>query len=306
MEVEQKTINGCTVAVVTVAPSLVPPVRLDGRTWIRVGPRRATATVDEERRLTERQVWRNLTYDARPLAGATLDDLDFGRFEREYLPSAVSPEILDENSRTTLEQLRALRLATADGTPTNAAILLFGKNPRGLLPGAYVQFLRINGARLTDEIASQKEISGTLPDQLRQIEELLKLNVTTRAVIEGHERKEITDYPLSSLQQIVRNAIMHRNYDGSNTPVRVYWFDDRVEIHSPGGLYGEVTAETIWRNVTSYRNPLLAEGMKTLRLVERFGFGLAKAQDALAKNGNPTLEYDFVDTAVLFTLRKNQ
>jgi ATP-dependent DNA helicase RecG len=306
VEVEHCNINGCNVAVVLVAPSDTPPVRVDGRTWIRVGPRRGTATIEEERRLTERQRWRNLTFDAQPFAGATLDDLDITRFEREYLASAVSQEVLAENGRGTLEQLRALRLATPNGNPTNAAILLFGKNPRSLLPGSYIQFLRVNGTGLTDEIVSQKEVSGTISDQVRQIEELLRLNSSTGATIEGTERKESVDFPFPSLQQLVRNAIMHRNYEGSNSPVRVYWFSDRVEIHSPGGLYGEVTPETIWKNVTSYRNPMLAEGMKVMRLVERFGFGLSKAQEALRTNDNPPLEYDFVETFVLFTVRKKK
>jgi ATP-dependent DNA helicase RecG len=249
-------------------------------------------------------LWRNLPFDARPFAGATLDDLDLLRFEREYLPSAISAETLSVNGRSTVEQLRALRLASPAGVPTAAAILLFGKNPRAFLPGAYIQFLRINGTQLIDDIISQKEISGTVPDQVRQIEELLNLNITTKAVIEGPTRSESSDFPLAALQQLTRNAVMHRNYNGSNTPVKVYWFSDRIEIHSPGGLYGEVTPETIWRNVTSYRNPLLAEGMKVLRLVERFGFGLTKAKAAIDGNGNPALDYEFVDTFVLFVVRR--
>ena len=70
MAVTRREIDGCTVAVIEVSPSTQPPVRLDGRTWIRVGPRRAIATVEEERRLTEKQVWQNLTFDARPCADA--------------------------------------------------------------------------------------------------------------------------------------------------------------------------------------------------------------------------------------------
>jgi ATP-dependent DNA helicase RecG len=306
LSVEKKTINGCVVAVITVMPSPAPPVRFDGRTYIRVGPRRAIATREEERRLTERQLWQNLPFDSRPYPGATLDDLDIIRFEREYLPSAISADALRENNRTTVEQLRALRLVSPDGVPTTAALLLLGKNPRAFLPGAYIQFLRSQGTNLTDGIASQKEISGVAGDQTRQIEELIRLNIRTSAIIEGTERRESNDYPAVALQQLVRNAVMHRNYDGSNTPVRVYWFADRVEIHSPGGLYGEVTPETIWRNVTSYRNPLLAEGMKIQGLVERFGFGLAKAQKALAENNNPPLGYEFVDTFVLFTAKAIQ
>lgn len=135
MSVTRREIDGCTVAVIEVSPSTQPPVRVDGRTWIRVGPRRAIATAEEERRLTEKQVWQNLTFDARPCADASLDDLDLNRFENEYVPAATSPEIRRENGRSTQEKLRALRLTSRDGRPTNAALLLLGKEPREYLPG---------------------------------------------------------------------------------------------------------------------------------------------------------------------------
>jgi len=134
MSVSRKEIDGCTVAVIEVMPSTQPPVRLDGRTWIRVGPRRAVATAEEERRLTEKQVWQNLTFDARPCADASLDDLDLHRFETEYVPSATSPEIRRENGRSTEEKLRALRLISRDGRPTNAALLPWAKSRGSICP----------------------------------------------------------------------------------------------------------------------------------------------------------------------------
>lgn len=170
MSVTRREIDGYTVAVIEVSPSTQPPVRLEGRTWIRVGPRRAVATVEEERRLTEKQIWQNLTFDSRPCADASVDDLDLQRFETEYVPSATSAEIRRQNGRSTAEKLRALRLISRDGRPTNAALLLLGKEPREYLPGAYVQFLRLDGPDLVDPILDQKEIGGTVPDQVRQIE----------------------------------------------------------------------------------------------------------------------------------------
>ena len=71
MSVARKQIDGCTVAIIEVAPSQQPPVRVDGRTWIGVGPRRATATPEEERLLSEKQVWRNLPFDSRPVLDAS-------------------------------------------------------------------------------------------------------------------------------------------------------------------------------------------------------------------------------------------
>ena len=302
MSVTRQTIAGCTVAVIQVTPSERPPVRVDGRTWIRVGARRAIATVEEERRLTEKQVWHNIPFDMRPFIGAKIDDLDINRFELEYVPAANSPEILRQNGRQTTEKLRALRLTDPTGTPTAAALLLLGQEPRQFLPGAYVQFLKLDGTTLTSPIKSQKEIGGTVPDQIRQLEELVRLNVTTSATIAGPVRNERSDYPMAALEQLLRNALLHRNYDASTAPVRVTWYSDRIEIQSPGGLYGEVTPESIWHNATSYRNPALAEGLKALGLVERFGFGLVKAQQALEENGNPVLESEFLANHVLFTL----
>lgn len=300
MSVTRREVDGCTVAVIEVSPSTQPPVRLDGRTWIRVGPRRAIATAEEERRLTEKQIWQNLTFDARPCADASLDDLDLNRFENEYVPSAISPEVRRENGRPTEEKLRALRLISRDGRPTNAALLLLGKQPREYLPGAYIQFLRLDGPELVDSILDQKEIGGTVPDQVRQIEELMRLNLRTPAAIGGAQRRERPDYPFEALQQLIRNALLHRTYDSSTMPVKVYWYSNRIEIMNSGGLFGEVNRDTIWRNVTAYRNPLLAEGLKSLGVVERFGYGLMEARRAVEANGNPPLVTQFEPNYTLF------
>lgn len=302
MSVTRKEIDGCMVAVIEVAPSTQPPVRVEGRTWIRVGPRRAIATAEEERRLTEKQVWQNLTFDARPCADSSLDDLDLQRFESEYVPSATSPEIRRENGRSTEEKLRALRLISKDGRPTHAALLLLGKEPRQYLPGAYIQFLRLDGPNLVDPILDQKEVGGTVPDQVRQIEELMRLNLRTPVTIGGAQRRQHSDYPVEALEQLIRNALLHRTYDTSTMPVKVYWYSDRIEIINPGGLFGEVSPSTIWQNMTAYRNPLLAEGLKSLGVVERFGYGLVKARRAVEANSNPPLAAQFEANYTLFKL----
>ena len=109
MTVQKKLLNGCDVAVIEVQPAYNPPVRFNGRVWIRVGPRRATATADEERRLTEKRRAGDVSFDQQAIRGATLDDLDIYLFQRDYLPAAVSPEILAENQRSLEQQLSSLR-----------------------------------------------------------------------------------------------------------------------------------------------------------------------------------------------------
>lgn len=300
--VRRQTFDGSAVAVVIVAPSDHPPVRIDGRSWIRVGPRRGAATAEEERRLAEKQVWHNLTFDARPCEDASLDDLDLARFEGEYVPSATSSEIRRKNGRSTEEKLRALRFLSRENKPTNAALLLFGKDPRRFFPGAYIQFLRIDGTALTDPITDNKEITGPIPDQIHRIEELVRLNIRRSASIGGAKRVDQPDYPVDAFEQILRNAVLHRVYDSSTTPTKVHWYSDRVEVINPGGLYGDVNPDTIWRNATAYRNPMLAEGLKVLGVVERFGFGLVQTKQALERNGNPPLQFEFIPNFTLFKL----
>ena len=106
-----------------------------------------------------------------------------------------------------------------------------------------------------------------------------------------------------ALQQLTRNAVMHRSYEGTNAPVKVYWFDDRVEIQNPGGPYGQVTPENFGTGATDYRNPLVAEIMHHLGFAQRFGLGLPLAREELAKNNNPEPEFDVDATHVAVTLR---
>jgi len=98
---------------------------------------------------------------------------------------------------------------------------------------------------------------------------------------------------------------LHRNYETSHAPARVYWFNDRVEIHSPGGPFGQVNEQNFGRpDATDYRNPLIAEAMKSLGYVQRFGLGFPLARKELARNGNPDLRIECNPHAVLVTLTR--
>ncbi|EWY37416.1 hypothetical protein N825_17555 [Skermanella stibiiresistens SB22] len=305
INVEVRTISGCELIAIAVAPHDNPPVRMDGRTYVRVGRSTRVATADEERRLVEKRRWSTLPFDAKGVGGAALDDLDLVRFVLEYLPSAVAPDVLAENGLTREEQLRALRLIDPQGRPTATALLVVGKEPQAWLPGASVQALRIGGTELTDPIRDQRRIDGTVPDQIRQLDELVKLWTERPAVVGGPVRETSPTYPESALRQLVRNALLHRTYEGSNAPVRLTWYDDRIEIQSPGGPYGQVTLGNFGTpGITDYRNPTLAEALKNLSYVEKFGVGLAIVRQALAKNGNPPAEFSAQATGVNVTVRQ--
>jgi ATP-dependent DNA helicase RecG len=308
MTVQKRNLDGCNVAVVIIKPADAPPVRLKGQVWIRVGPRRATATVEEERRLSEKRRSRDLPFDLQPVRAATLDDLDLDLFLRQYLPNAFSPETLESNQRTTEQKMRSLRfLAPGDPpTPTAAGLLAAGKSPTDYIPGAYIQFLRIDGGELTDPILDQKEIVGPLPDSLRLMDELLRINIRVATDIRSAPTEiRSPDYPIDALQQLVRNAVMHRDYHTSNAPARIIWYSDRIEIQNPGGPYGQVTIANFGKpDITDYRNPTVAEIMKNLGYVQKFGMGIQIARKSLQDNGNPEPEFLVEANHVHVTVRQ--
>ena len=111
--------------------------------------------------------------------------------------------------------------------------------------------------------------------------------------------------PQVALQQILYNAVLHRAYESTNAPVRVYWFNDRIEISSPGGPYGNVTDENFGRpGITDYRNPNIADVLKVYGFIQAFGRGIATARRAMDNNGNPPIEFETNQSTVVCVFKK--
>ena len=294
MAVRRASVSGCSIAVIVVEPAVNPPIRCKGRTWIRVGPRRAVATPEDEQRLIEKRRWGNLPFDAQPVTGAALDDLDLNRFRLEYLPALVSSDTIALNQRSIEQQLRALRLIDLHGVPTATAILMLGISPQQWFPGAAIAWRRVDGTKLTDSTLDERVLSGAIPDQLRRIDEIMDIANTATLTMGPSIHTRQAQYPLSALQQLVRNAVMHRVYEGTTSPCRITWYADRIEILNPGGPFGAVTAQTFGMpGITDYRNPTLSEALKGYGFVERFGQGLEIVKATLAANNNPPASFQF-------------
>jgi ATP-dependent DNA helicase RecG len=292
------------VALVTVQPSALPPVRYDGRVCIRVGPRRGHATEQEENRLIERRVSRARTFDARPCLGSSQDDLSLPLFLIDYRQQVIAPEVIAENHRTVNQQLASLRFFDlGTNCPTNAGILLFGLDIRRWLPGAYVQFLRVQGTDLAAPVLNDREVYGDLLTALRELDALVDAQLTQAPAPETTLREHAVEaFPRVAVRELLMNAVMHRDYS-STAPLRLTWLEDRLEIQSPGGLYGEASPENFPRQ-TSYRNPVVAEAMKALGYVNRYGRGVLRAQEALKRNGSPPAEFQFDAGFVLAIIRR--
>jgi ATP-dependent DNA helicase RecG len=307
LSVEKRLLKNAEMAVVTVMPSDMPPVKYEGRIWVRTGQRRSIANAQEERILNEKRRFKNLPFDIHPIPSAKLTDLSRLIFENEYLPMAYASDVLEANNRSYEERLASCKMiaSSEDTTPTVLGLLALGKSPQDFLPGAYVQFLRIDGTELADPVIDEEKIGGALVEVLRLTEEKLKShNRAAIDIISAPTHQQNRPYPPAAIQQILYNAILHRTYESTNAPVRVYWFNDRIEIISPGGPYGNVTAENFGKpGVTDYRNPNIADAMKTFGFIQAFGRGIATAKKEMEKNGNPLPEFEANQSMVVCTLR---
>jgi ATP-dependent DNA helicase RecG len=307
LTVAKRRLRGTEMALITVWPADSPPVRYKGRIYIRIGPRRGIASAQDERILNEKRRHGDRPCDVQPVPSASLSDIDRRRFEDEYLPAAFASDVLVANDRSYEQRLAATKMISSEDEPipTVLGVLVLSPRTRDFLPGAYIQFLRVAGRELADSLIDEQLVDGPVAEVLRRIDEKLTAHNRTAVDITSGEREQRTYlYPPSALQQIVRNAVMHRSYEATNAPVRVTWYDDRIEIMSPGGPYGAVNIENFGRpGVADYRNPSLAEALRVLGFVQRFGVGIATARRELERNGNSPPEFEVNQSHISVTLR---
>lgn len=272
------------VAVVEVQPSKVPPVRFKGKVCVRVGLRKGIANETEERILSEKRSTFARSFDTQPCYGSTIDDISTDIFKLTYLPTAIDEDTLNANNRKLKEQLASLKFydLTAD-CPTNAGILMFGKNPRYYMPGAYVQYVRFVGEDEVSDFEYEYQFKSDLTSEMKLIDGFIKSQIVKKVQHRLGEDYEFS-YPPAAIQELLYNAVIHKDYQ-SNAPIKFYEFSNRIEIINPGGLFGDARPEN-FPNQNDYRNPTLAEAAKNLGYINSFNVGIKRAIAALAKNGN--------------------
>lgn len=302
-------VSGKEVIAIVVAPSSLPPVSYDGRIWVRQAASTQQGNHGDERQLNEKRKSKaGRSFDSEGIPHTSLEDLDKRYFEQVYLPAAVSRDVLEANGRTLEERLTTTRMTIGSepSVPTVAGLLTLGYSPQDWFAGAYIQYVRYAGTVQGGIINDRLEITGNLETVIRQAEDKIKLNITQPTDINSQDRElSHPDYPLAALQQLLRNAVLHRNYEGTNAPIHLYWFDDRIEIANPGGPFGMVTEENFGKpHVVDYRNPTIAEVLHNLNFVQKFGFGIQNAKSLLQANGNPELEFAVSPSNVIVTVRK--
>ena len=234
--------------------------------------------------------------DSMPVNGTSIKDLDEntlrdyllsrfrGEFERQQL-SVVElkhrslHDITDIISQTPEGILKNNGLITADGTLTLAALVLMGKNPQRWLPAftaRCVSFIgnSIGGTEFRDKSGSDAD--GNALHLYNYIISFLTRNLRQKQVELDFNSQGELEISIASLSEIVTNAILHRSYV-IEAPLRVFIFDNRVEIHSPGLLPEGVSVESIKHGASVPRNGLLFNHGVNLLPYTGAGSGIVRA-----------------------------
>ena len=249
---------------ITVPPGLPHVYSLEGRYLGRDGSQTNPLSARQLRQLLlERGM---VQFESQTPANASLDDLDWQKVA-EYIKALNLPE--EETPENILIRRGCLG---RDARPTYAALLLFGRYPQQWLPNASILATRFSGVTYADHFLKQ-DITGTLPEQIRQVEAFTRQNLRSVVRLVGLTRQETTEYPLEAVREILVNAVAHRDYNLQGDNIHLNIFADRIEVQSPGGLPGPVTLDNLL-DARFSRNAVLVQVLSDLGFVERLGYGL--------------------------------
>ena len=291
--VELMSVSDATVLVVEVFPSGARPHYLSKQgpeqgVYLRLGSSNRQAGPDwiaETRRAAA-----GLVFDEQPMPTLGMQDLDLEAMARWFGPERT----LDA------AQLQTLKLLRADQgrlLPTRGAVLLWGHERELHFPDAWVQCGRFRGQDKVD-IFDQQDIHAHLPDAVNAIELFLKKHAYKSARFGAMQREDVWSIPLTMLREAIVNALVHADYAQRGSPIRVAFFDDRIDIESPGFLLPGMTVQDMQNGVSRIRNPVIARVFRELHLTEQWGSGVKRIFAEASAQGLPEPRVTEIATGV--------
>ena len=180
-------------------------------------------------------------------------------------------------------------------------MLLCGKVREQYFPDAWVQCGRFRGQDKVN-IFDQQDIHAHLPDAVTAIELFLKKHAYQSARFGAMQRQDVWSIPLTMLREAIVNALVHADYAQRGSPIRVAFFDDRIDIESPGFLLPGMTVQDMQSGVSRIRNPVIARVFRELHLTEQWGSGVKRIFAEAAAQGLPEPRVVEIATGVRLTL----
>lgn len=256
-----------------------------GRAHIRVGEDDRQLSAEKIEQLILKKNREKLRWDKEVCREAKLSDISTRKL-RQFLKKA---ELEYTTIGDSLGKLGLLR----KGNLTNTALILFSKKPQDFFPNAKLR-CAVFGGTDTSVIIDMHDYTGDLFELIEKAEEYILGHINIGMRLEGMRRVDVPEIDKEAFREAIINAFCHRDYYEYDS-VNIAIFKDRLEIRSPGELYGNLTIEKIKKEMVSKRrNELIADMFHRVHFVERWGTGIRKI---LSKE--PAT--DFKEVADIFT-----
>ncbi len=252
-------------------------------------------------------------FDEEPIEGTTLDDLDSEKlnlFLEKVRKSRPKATYLKQPSEQVLTHLNIARFSNGTLRPTLAGLLAFGRHPQTVEPQLVITFLHYFGTTETEKtprgerFLDNRKFEGAIPEMVEDAVNHVLASIRKGSLIDGLYRRDIPEYPEEAVREAIVNAVAHRDYSnfarGSYIQIRL--FADRLEVQSPGGLYGTVTIETL-EEEQSTRNRTLVRLLEDLHLVENRGSGIKAILSAMSAANLEPPRFEDRRNSFLVTMR---
>ena len=223
-----------------------------------------------------------------------IDESQFDQIQLDgFIARAVSvkPNLMNLDKKS-LVNLNGL--SDRDGRPTVCGIMLFGKYPQYLSPNLDIVAVVCATENYAEESDAgerfivNKRLDGTIPQMLETAMAFVHQNMAISTVIDetGH-RKDVTEYPIKAVREIILNALIHRDYSfhTENEPIRLEMYPDRMEVSNPGGLYGRLTLDDLGKTKGDVRNPFIAAALEIMNQTENRYSGIPTIYAEMKKAG---------------------
>jgi len=246
-----------------------------GRPYKRIGKSTVKMSKDEHERLILEKHKEKLQFDKQICKEANLKDLDWNYIKGKFISlyEKLSEKKITGSLQSLLKSLGCIR----ERKPTNAGILLFGKEPQKFYTNAYIALARYKGDEVEAKRLDYKEFIGNLFQQIDECDKYIKEHITvmSRLLPDRVQREDIPEYGWFSVRELITNAVCHRDYADSGSKVIIKMFSNKIEFYNPGGLPEEITPQNITDKQYS-RNPIIARVLAKVKYIEELGEGWDK------------------------------
>lgn len=304
-DINLNKVNDKNIIIIKVNEDDEKPVFFRGKAYKRVGKSNHKLSASEIRKLAK-ESGKKVYWDGQVCDGAGLKDIDDEKI-REFVKKAKRQRGLNLLETLPIKEiLMRLKLLRED-KPTNAAILLFGKEPQKFFIQSEIKCIRFKGIDVTGDMLDFKIIEKDIITQLKKAEDFIFEHIPMKSWIEEGklQRQEKWLYPQKAIREALANALAHRDYE-SPSKVQVRVFDDRIEFWNPGRLPEGWTIEKLKQEHESKPfNPLIAKQFFWIKYIEDVGSGTNKIVKWCVDWGLPEPEFEFTGSSIIVTFKKS-